>query len=133
MKTRPMGADFFHTDGQTDTDRTKLTVTILDFASAPKTPPACQEDRTSDHLIQLQIMKHWGHGISVGTGSALHTVHQRKRGRVTDRDEKSKISRPTLRPTKPSAQMGKKSPFPHLKRPDTEAGHTPPPPPQSRN
>jgi hypothetical protein len=46
MKTRPMGAEFFHADGRTDgrTDRqtdgqtymTKLTVAFSNFSNAPK-------------------------------------------------------------------------------------------------
>jgi hypothetical protein len=34
MKIRPVGAEFFHADGQTD--MTKLLITFRDFANAPK-------------------------------------------------------------------------------------------------
>jgi hypothetical protein len=44
MKIRPVGAELFHVDGQTDTDRrtdrqrhmTKLVVAFRNFANAPK-------------------------------------------------------------------------------------------------
>ena len=38
MKIRPVGAELFHTDGQTDgrTDMTKLIVAFRNFANAPK-------------------------------------------------------------------------------------------------
>jgi len=34
MKLRPMGAELFHADGQTD--KTKLTVAFRNFVNAPK-------------------------------------------------------------------------------------------------
>ena len=37
MKIRPMGAEVFHTEGQTD--MTTLIVAFRNFANAPKTPP----------------------------------------------------------------------------------------------
>ena len=36
MKTRPVGAELFHTDGQRDT--TKLIDVFRNFAKAPKSP-----------------------------------------------------------------------------------------------
>ena len=36
MKIRPVGAELFHADGQTDTAMTMLTVTFRNFANAPK-------------------------------------------------------------------------------------------------
>jgi len=36
MKIRPVGAEFLHADGQTDTVMTKLIVTFRNFANAPK-------------------------------------------------------------------------------------------------
>jgi len=36
MKTRPVGAELFHADGQTDT--TKLIDVFRNFANAPKNP-----------------------------------------------------------------------------------------------
>ena len=40
MKIRPVGAELFHADGRTDTDRqtdtTKLTVSFRNFVNAPK-------------------------------------------------------------------------------------------------
>ena len=38
MKIRPVGAELFHADGQTDeqTDMTKLKIALRNFANAPK-------------------------------------------------------------------------------------------------
>ena len=36
MKIRRLGAEFFHTDGRTDTDTTQLIVAFRNFANAPK-------------------------------------------------------------------------------------------------
>ena len=45
MKTRPVGAELFHTDRQTD--MTKLTVAILNFSKAPNNQRADHHDRAA--------------------------------------------------------------------------------------
>jgi len=41
MKIRPVGAELFHADGQTDTDMTKFIAAFRNFANAPEKTPYC--------------------------------------------------------------------------------------------
>jgi len=41
MKIRTVGAELFHTDGQTERSMTKPVVAFRNFANAPKTDAVC--------------------------------------------------------------------------------------------
>jgi hypothetical protein len=51
MKIRPVGAELFHADGQTDT--TKLIFAFRNFANAPK--KACAKECLSFHSVIRQL------------------------------------------------------------------------------
>ena len=56
MKVHAVGAELFHADGQTDgpSDMTKLTVTVRNFANAPKNPCSVpKEDQVSGLYMDL--------------------------------------------------------------------------------
>ena len=60
MKIRPVGAELFHTDGQTD--MTKLTDVYRNFANAPKS------ERIGNHNIYFEAVTSVIHNVIHGHG-----------------------------------------------------------------
>jgi len=58
MKIRPVGAELFHVDGQTDVQRdtTKLTVAFVNSANAPKNWKKGDEKRRDQRQLEGKLL-----------------------------------------------------------------------------
>jgi hypothetical protein len=81
MKIRPVGAELFHADGQTNrqTDKTKLIVSFRNFAKAPKKySPNSQEVVTEPSRVTAQHNTACHHFTSTVYISRCYKLYQIK-------------------------------------------------------